>query len=186
MLISAHDGFPRWVGAGADFLEVDVRRAADGAFILSHDEPAAGSTSPSLDDALRAGCPLQLDLKQDGSEEELIQHVLRHAATMAIAVTTGADDSVKAVKEAFPQVRCGLTLAEEPGESTRTRIERCHADFVAVDHRYARGWARSDLPVWLWTVDDERLLKRYIREAWPEAIITNRPVLALEIRKGRS
>ena len=186
MLINAHDGFPLWVGAGADFLEVDVRRAADGTFVLSHDEPAAGARPPSLDDALRAGCPLQLDLKEDGTEEALIQHALRHVAATAIAVTTGADDSVKTVKEAFPQVRCGLTLAEEPGESTWRRIDRCHADFVAVDHRYAHHWATSDLPVWLWTVDDERLLKRYIGEGWPEAIITNRPVLALKIRKGRS
>lgn len=186
MLISAHDGFPRWVGAGADFLEVDVRRAADGAFILSHDEPGAGSRPPSLDDALRAGCPLQLDLKEDGFEKELIQHALRHAAATTIALTTGADDSVKNVKEAYPYVRCGLTLAEEPAESTWKRIERCHADFVAVDHRYARAWAGSDLPVWLWTVDDERLLKRFIREGWPEALITNRPEVALKLRKGRS
>lgn len=186
MLISAHDGFPRWVGAGADFLEVDVRRAADGRFILSHDEPAPGATPPSLDQAISSGCALQLDLKEDGHEEELIQHVLRQVSAQTIAVTTGADDSIKAVKEAFPQVRCGLTLAEAPEESTWRRIERCHADFVAVDHRYARGWASSGMAVWLWTVDDARRLKRYISEGWPEAIITNRPDLARRLMKGRS
>ena len=182
MLISAHDGFPRWVRAGADYLEVDVRRAPDGAFILSHDEPAAGAHPPSLDEALRSGCRLQLDLKEDGLEEELIEHALRQVAAGGIAVTTGSDGSLLAVKRAFPQVRGGLTLAEEPDESTWRRIERCHADFVAVDQRWASGWASSTLPVWLWTVDDARLLKRYLREGWPEAIITNRPDLALRLR----
>ncbi len=185
-MISAHDGFPRWVGAGADFLEVDVRRAAGGAFIVSHDEPAAGATPPTLEDALRAGCPLQLDLKEQGIEEELMRRALSQVAAGTIAVTTGADDSIKTVKEVFPGVRCGLTLAEVPTESTWRRIERCHADFVAVDHRYAGGWASSTVPVWLWTVDEARLLKRYFRQGWPEGIITNRPDLALRIRRGRS
>ena len=185
MLISAHDGFPRWVAAGADFLEVDVRRRG-GVFILSHDEPGAGATPPTLDEALRSGSRLQLDLKEDGIEEEMIQHVLRHAGAARIVVTTGSDDSIKTVKEAFPQVRAGLTLAETPTESTWRRIERCHADFVAVDHRYARDWSESPVPVWLWTVDDRRLLKRYAAGGWPDAIITNRPDLALSLRKGRS
>lgn len=186
MLISAHDGYPRWVDSGADFLEIDVRRSAGGAFILSHDEPAAGVRVPALDAALSVGRALQLDLKEDGLEEDLILHVLRHLAADEFVVTSGSDASINAVKASFPQVRAGLTLAEELADSTRRRIERCHADFVALDHRYEPRFKASPVPVWLWTVDDPRLLQRYVEDGWAEALITNRPELALRLRKGRS
>ena len=182
MLISAHDGYPRWAGAGADFLEIDVRQASNGAFILSHHEPAEDEAVPGLEDALGTGCPLQLDLKEAGFEREVIRHVLRRLPAEKLAVTTGMDGSIKTVKESFPDVRAGLTLAEDLTGSTWRRIEDCHADFVALDHRYAASYARQPVHVWLWTVDDELLLERYLEEGWPEAIITNRPDLALRLR----
>ncbi|HYL08863.1 MAG TPA: glycerophosphodiester phosphodiesterase [Candidatus Udaeobacter sp.] len=181
-MISAHDGFPRWAGAGADFLEIDVRQASDGVFILSHDEPAEDAAVPGLEEALGTGCPLQLDLKEAGFEPELILYVLERLPAEKLAVTTGIDGSIKTVKESFPDVRAGLTLAEELTESTWRRIEDCHADFVALDHRFAGSYARRPVRVWLWTVDDELQLERYLEDGWPEAIITNRPDLALRLR----
>lgn len=85
----------------------------------------------------------------------------------------------------FPQVRAGLTLAEEADDSTWRRVERCHSDFVAVDHRYAGWFTTSAMPVWLWTVDDRRLLKRWVAGGWPEALITNRPDVAVRLRAKR-
>lgn len=183
--IVAHDGFPRWTESGADFLEVDVRRSERGELILSHDPRPAGTVTPTLDQALRTGRPLQLDLKEPGFEVELVGRSLRSRATEHITVTTAEDESITAVKERFPDVRAGLTLAERPTERTWSRIERCHADFVAVDHRYAEWYRSPALKVWLWTVDDERLLTRYLDEGWPKAIITNRPDVALRLRAKR-
>lgn len=183
--ISAHDGFPRWVGAGADWLEVDVRRGAGGAFILSHDEPANGANPPTLDAALSTGRPLQLDLKEEGYEIELLRHVLARLPRSKVSVTTADDASIGTLKDWMPHLLAGLTLAEKPGSSMWDRVERCHADFIALDHRYARWFIQSPIPVWLWTVDDSRALRRLIGGGWPAAIITNRPDLALRFRKGR-
>lgn len=184
--IVAHDGFPRWSGSGADLLEVDVRRSAKGELILSHDPPRAGAVIAKLDDALLTGLALQFDLKEPGFEIELVHHVLKRLAPERIAVTTGMAGSIKTIKERFPHVEAGLTLGENLTTETWRRIASCHADFVAVDQRYAESYRSQPLRVWLWTVDDERRLKRYTEEGWPEAIITNRPDVALRIRKGRS
>lgn len=186
VLISAHDGFPRWAGAGADYLEVDVRRDRSGTFILAHDEPRAGAPFVTLEAALGGSEGLQLDLKQRGWEVEVVEFALGRRPPERLAVTTGEDESIRIVKERFPEIRAGLTLGERPSASTWDRIARCHADFVALDHRYARWFAQSRLPVWLWTVDGDRLLKRYLGQKWVECVITNRPERALELRKGRS
>lgn len=186
MLVSAHDGFPRWAHSGADFLEIDIRRNPDGTFILSHDEPQPNARYPTLEDALNSGDGLQLDLKEEGCEIDLITLALKRMAPRQLVVTTGSAESIRVVKETFPHLRAGLTLAEQPDDSTWQRVEHCHADFIALDHRYAKWYEGATTPVWLWTVDEARLLKRNIEEGWPEAIITNRPDLALRFRKGRA
>ncbi len=186
MLISAHDGYPRWVDSDADLIEVDVRRDARGRLILAHDEPAPGADRPPLDAVLRAAAAVQLDLKESGYEHEIVEQALQHLPADRIVITTGMDDSVKTIKDRFPHVRAGLTLAEKLTQWTWGRIERCHANFVALDHRYADFYARQPLRVWLWTVDDDALLRRYLDEGWPEALITNRPDVALRLRKARA
>jgi glycerophosphoryl diester phosphodiesterase len=65
------------------------------------------------------------------------------------------------------------------------------ADFIALDHQYASEEAltfceRNRIAVWLWTVDDKRLLKRCMRDRRIEGLITNRPDLALKLRRARS
>jgi glycerophosphoryl diester phosphodiesterase len=184
VLVSAHDGYPRWLESGADFLEVDVRRAADGTIVLSHDELHPGAIHITLDEALRSGSSLQLDLKEPGHEVELMQQALRTHSPAALVVTTAYDESVRAVKEHFPQVRAGLTLGERLSSSTLQRIERCRADFMAVDERYVGWFDPTPRPIWVWTVDAERKLKHYLGDQRIEAVITNRPDLALRIRSG--
>jgi glycerophosphoryl diester phosphodiesterase len=183
VLISAHDGFPRWVGCGADFLEIDIRRTKQGVFILSHDEPLPGAVSLMLDEVRSVTERLQLDLKDDpGFELELLS---RFPADRVV-VTTAEDESIKTVKDHFPTIRAGLTLAEDVDDSTRQRVKACGADFIALHHLYAKRFGEYGVPVWLWTVDDKRLLKRYLNDKRIEAIITNRPDIALRLRKDRS
>lgn len=182
MLIVAHDGFPRWVDAGADFLEIDIRRSKDGVFVLSHDEPEPGAKNITLDETRGLSERLQLDLK----EPDLVADLLRRFPADRVVVTTAIDDSITQVKDQFPQVRAGLTLGEKVNDSTRKRIQACGADFIALDHRYAKRFGDYGVPVWLWTVDDEPQLERFLKDKRIEAIITNRPDLALRLRKDRS
>lgn len=189
MLISAHDGYPRWLESGADYVEIDIRRTTGNVIILSHDEPRPGVDQVRFDEVLRTAARsvgLQLDLKDTGYEIELLLQALESVAPDRLVVTTAIDESIRIVKDHFPEIRAGLTLGEKLTETTLQRIERCHANFIALDHRYLRWYKRFPIPLWVWTVDDESSMKRYLKIGVIEAIITNRPDIALRLMKDRS
>ncbi len=168
MIVSAHDGYPRHLNSGADFIEVDVRRDAGGVIVLAHDELAAGRVYPTFDELLRAlpdGVGLHLDLKEKGFELELMSR-----APEKVVVTPDFIESAEVIKRHHPQVRVSPV------------------DFVTLDQRYVneRTLKSSAKPVWVWTVDDERLMERLMSDQRVEAIITNRPDIALRLRSARS
>jgi len=45
---------------------------------------------------------------------------------------------------------------------------------------------RSGRKVWIWTVDDKRLMRRFIADPRVAGLITNRPDRALKLRSARS
>ncbi|HKW70588.1 MAG TPA: glycerophosphodiester phosphodiesterase [Candidatus Dormibacteraeota bacterium] len=180
MIVSAHDGFPRWVNSGADFIEVDIRRTHEGAFVLSHDELKAGQRHTTLGEVLKATTGrmgVQLDLKEPGYELDVVRQALDEHPPERVVVTTPFMESIHTIKAAFPEVKAGLT---------RQFIEHADADFISLDQRYATEEALGfGMPVWIWTVDDQRQMWRLIRDQRVAGIITNRPKLALWIRTAR-
>jgi glycerophosphoryl diester phosphodiesterase len=171
VIVSAHDGYPRLLRSGADFVEIDIRRDAGGEIILAHDEPRREDRHPTLDQVLaeidgRSG--LHLDLKESGFEVELLAKVLARLAPDKVVVTPDFDESVRAIKARFPEVRVSPV------------------DFVAVDHEKLKDYSGPRVPIWVWTVDDKGSMKRYMKDARIEGLITNRPELALKLRKARS
>lgn len=167
MIVSAHDGYPRLLRSGADFIEIDIRRNADGTIILAHDPPEPGRDYPTLDQVLEeidTDTGLHLDLKEPGFETELLTRVLERLPAGKVVATPDFDESVRAIKALFPEVRVSPI------------------DFRAVDYRSVID---GQVPVWVWTVDETRLMKRFMRDSRIEGIITNRPDLALKLRKAR-
>jgi len=147
---------------------------------------------------------LHLDLKEGGYEAEVVGKVRERGALDSLVITSG-DEVVHAIKERFPEIRSGLSLGDEltgapPWVKLRARLseafphdrlERCKADFVAVhwqlaDFNVLRYCRRHGLPAWVWTVDEEPALNRFIADPRVTTVITNRPELALQIRKARS
>jgi glycerophosphoryl diester phosphodiesterase len=185
LIVSAHQGYPRLLNSGADFLEIDIRRNKDGVTVISHDEPRPGRKHVTLDEVLDAAAGrvgLQLDLKEPGYEVELIRSALDRLPPDKLVVTTEVEDSIRLIKDQFPEIRAGLT--------TR-RVEPNHADFIALDQRYASDGAlalaeRYGIKVWVWTVDDRRLMERFVSDRRVEGLITNRPEEALKLRSARS
>ena len=185
LIVSAHQGYPRLLNSGADFLEVDIRRTKDGVIVISHDEPRLGGEHVTLDELLGAAAGrigLQLDLKEAGYEVELIRSALERLPPEKLVVTTEMEDSIRLIKEQFPQIRAGLTTQ---------RVEPNHADFIALDQQYASADAlalaeRYGIKVWVWTVDDRRLMERFVNDRRVEGLITNRPDVALKLRTARS
>ena len=181
VIVSAHAGYPRLVNSGADYIEVDVRRNADGVFVISHDEPKPGAKHPTLDQVLDAASGrvgVQLDLKGAGHEIEVVSQALEKCQNLA--VTSPFHESIRAVKERFPEVKVGLT---------RQYVEQTDADFISLDQRGVTDealdfCARHEIPVWVWTVDDRKLMERLIPRV--AGIITNQPGLALQLRTDRA
>ncbi len=221
--LPAAERYRRAIAMGVEFVEIDVRRTADGVYCNYHDErtPSGlllrGLSYAALEDELGAELVrvddvmamvpgrvgLHVDLKEAGYETEVVQFIQARCAHSEVVFTTGSDDSIRAIKERFPDVRAGLTLGEDlegapPWRYVRVRLSelfpgvrlrRSHADFAAVHKRLAEirvldHCARSHMPAWVWTVDEEGEIARFMRDPRVAVLITNRPDIALKLRSA--
>ena len=221
--LPAAERYTRSIELGVDYVELDVRRSADGQYVNYHDDvtpsgrPASslryadlkaelGSDLLKLDELLdlvagRVG--LHIDLKEPGYEEEIVRMLLVRASESRFVVTTGEVESIRTIKERFPAIRAGLTLGtdmrnaralatvrERLGELFPTpRLKRSHADFVAAHQQLARirllrYCARRRMAVWVWTVDEEAEILRFMADRRVTTLITNRPDIALRFRSA--
>jgi glycerophosphoryl diester phosphodiesterase len=146
--ISAHapragtiEVYARAVESGAEYVELDVRRTADGELAAFHDARTrqgealnaigyarlcelAGFEVPRVADvmALIAGKAIgHLDVKDTGGEERVIELALDTLGPGKFVVTTLEDESVAAVKARFPEVTTALALGRNLGEVPRSR-----------------------------------------------------------------
>ena len=144
----------------------------------------------------RAG--LHVDVKEEGYEAEVVRLIQRSFTRSEVVFTSG---EIRAIKEQFPNVRAGLSLGDDLGGIAPwlhvgvrlselfpgRRLRRSHADFVAVHQDLARlrvlaYCARSRMPAWVWTVDDEADIARFMRDPRVTVLITNRPDVAMRFR----
>jgi len=162
---------------------------------------AVGERVARLDevvDAVAGRAVLQLDLKQAGIEEDVVVAV-RRAGAIEWTVMTGNDHAVRRMKRAEARIRCGLSLGREarpPAIRLRVselwpgaRIRASGADFVSAHWRLARAGvirrcSAAGVPVWVWTVNDRGLLRRFLADARVDAVITDLPQAALAVRDG--
>src|ERR1700687_5187957 len=158
-----------------------------------------GSEALTLDELLDVAAGkvgLHLDLKEPGYEAEIARTMLGRCPVDEFVITSGVEE-IRTVKETFPQVRVGLSIGDDlTGISPwlavrhrlrelfpRRRIERSRADFIAV-HRDlavlgALGYSeRHRIPAWVWTVDDEPSIARFLADRRVAAAITNRADIA--------
>jgi glycerophosphoryl diester phosphodiesterase len=199
------DAFERAIGLGCDGIEIDVRRTADGRLAVVHDARVTGrpvgrlthdqlqarvkdGQAPLLDEVLArvAGrVVIDLELKEGGYESEVMATVARHLTPDRYVVTSFRDAVLPAVKRSVPEARTGLLVGprlrlRELDRRTRQTGADFLAPHVALARRGILGWAHDrELPVWLWTVNDPRLLRRLRADDRVAAIITDRPERAL-------
>src|ERR1700730_14091464 len=146
--VSAHgpragttDAYVHALKTGAEYVEFDIRRTADGELAAFHDArtrqgdalaglsyarlcEAAGYEVPRVADvmALIAGKAIgHLDLKDTGGEERVVDMALGLLGPGRFVVTTLEDQSVAAVKARFPAVPAALSLGRDLAEVPRTR-----------------------------------------------------------------
>jgi glycerophosphoryl diester phosphodiesterase len=144
--ISAHgprtgtiEAYARALETGADYVEFDIRRTADGELAAFHDprtrrgEVLAAIGYPRLCEL--AGYPVprvadvmtliagkatgHLDLKDTGGEEKVVEMALDILGPGNFVVTTLEDQSVAAIKARFPAVPVALSLGRDLKEVPR-------------------------------------------------------------------
>jgi len=163
-------------------------------------------TVPQLLMMAKGRVGLHFDLKETGYEDEIVGLALDFLATDEFVITTLEDTSVRAIKERFPPkdfptLKVGLSLGRDlqgvgafkqlrvrlselfPGR----RLRNSHADFVAVHHQLAtitvlRYCTRKGIPAWIWTVDDEHEIMRFLNDPRITTLITNKPEVAMSLR----
>jgi glycerophosphoryl diester phosphodiesterase len=146
---------------------------------------------------------LHVDIKEDDRGPDIVRLVLERMPVSSFVVTTGGDAVIRRIKNQFPTVTAGLTLGRDlerwppwrilgvrlrelfPGP----RLNRSHADFLAVHQQLARlrlldYAATRSIPAWVWTVDDEVEIKRFLADPRVTTLITNRPDVALRLTQA--
>ena len=201
------------IDAGADAVEVDVRRTRDGSLVVHHDERlpsgrrvrdctladvrAELDAIPCLSDvaelAAGAGVGLQLDPKDVGGEVAAVDAALELLEQDRVIVTTSEDSSIRRLKAERPPISVGLTLGRAWPSPTQLfpwwRWRRCGADFLSVRHRIAVAGvfleARAmGASVLVWDVDRPGVLERVMGWGGLEGVITDHPDRAVAWRRG--
>jgi glycerophosphoryl diester phosphodiesterase len=200
------EAFAAAVAAGADMIELDVRRTRDGQLVIFHDARVktvptsslrydelktkyAKSKPPLLADVLdltKDRIALNLEIKETGYIEDTIA-LLRPFGLERWLVSSFLDDVVREAKTLAPQLRTGLLVGTGFRRALSTRLPAVNADCLVLHRRLADAAALSKaaaagVPCVIWTVNTTRALDRYLGHAAVQGVITDRPALALERR----
>lgn len=212
------ESFQRAIALGADMIEFDVRRTKDEVLIAYHDETIQdrpvkeltfesihriaehqGFEIPTVDEVLRFArgmIKLDVEVKEEGYEKEMVELILRYYEEDEFVVTSFLDASLRTVKDNYPRVQVGLILGTSRA-SLRTRIseifpaKRCNeakADFLVPHWKLLRlGFfarpLRHKKPLFVWTVNDVQMIRELLRDRRVDAIVTDRADLAVSLRK---
>jgi glycerophosphoryl diester phosphodiesterase len=202
--------FRQAVAAGADAIELDVRRSADGRLVVVHD-PRIGvrpvgrldttalrgrmapGQAPELGEVLAAMAgqiAVDIELKEDGYVGEVMEVVARHLHLGQYVVTSFVDSVLPQVREAVPAARTGLLLgSRRHSHRLERRVAQARVEFVAPHATMARAgllaWAaHRGLPAWVWTVNEPRALRMLLADPRVEAVITDRAGEAVRVARG--
>jgi glycerophosphoryl diester phosphodiesterase len=181
--------FTAAVAMGADMIETDVRRAADGRLVLAHDpipEGVAGHVAlADLVAYARGVVALDVELKEPGCEAEALD--LLAPRPDGLLVSSFHPQVVEELGRLDPGISRGLVLgASHEGDPVRAARECAATSLVLhrtlLDDTLLRRTRRAGLPVLIWTVNDQTHLRALLREPGIAAVITDHPDRAVRAR----
>ena len=139
------EAFEKAIEIGADAMEFDVRRTADGVLVSFHDAEVAGRkiselglgelqaiagdrgfSVPKVEEIFelaKGRIFLDIELKETGYEGELLELATKYLDVADFVMKSFLDSSIIAIKRLDPRVRTGLLLGlEKPREGFLRRI----------------------------------------------------------------
>jgi len=161
-----------------------------------------GFTIPTVEEVLkstRGKIKLDVELKEEGYEREIVALLSKYFKEDQYVITSFNDSSLKTLKEHYPEIKVGLLLGKLKAPLlTRiseffptTTYNKVKADFLVAHWKLLRlGFLerarRNHQPVIVWTVNDEKMMRRFFKDGRIYAMITDKPDLAVSLRKNTS
>jgi glycerophosphoryl diester phosphodiesterase len=140
---------------------------------------------------------VDVELKERGTAREIVAIARDLGGPDDLVFKSFHDDVVEDLREAAPEYPVGLLVGTDAGPLAarrqlrelfpERRLLRLRPQFVSpglpwVKLGFVRRMHALGLPVWVWTVNDVDAIRRLFR-AGVDAVITDRPDLALEIAR---
>ena len=180
------------IGLGADFVEMDVQRTADGRLVVLHDalvdrttngnglvaemtwddlqllDAGGGERVPSLEAALDAavGAGVMLEVKAPGIAVDMYSAVQASGFSGAVVYASFLHAEVLAIRTIDPLART-LALIEDVPVSGAAFAREAGANLVGLSIDFAtaevvRTLHDAELEVWVYTINDPRLIEQVI------------------------
>jgi len=203
------DAFNAAIAAGADAIELDVRRLADGELVIFHDREIGGRRLSSLTraqlddlvtdrhvlplgecaDALRGRVLLDVELKDVDVEVDAVKMLRDAGWTPRDFVVTSFDaETVTKARRAWPDLAAGLlTDDDEDLGAAAARATAIDADFLAphdsaIDLKAVTSGIVAGLPLIAWTVNDPLRVQALLSHPAIAGVITDAVLPALHAR----
>jgi len=154
---------------------------------------------PTVEEVLRwsmGKIRLDVELKEEGYEKELGELLSGHFKEDQFVISSFNEFSLKIIKDNYPCIQVGLLLGKFKAPLW-TRIseffpmERCQkakADFLVAHFRllkfgFLERARRSGKSLFVWTVNDEEMIRKLLEDKRVSAIITDQPDLAVSLKE---
>jgi glycerophosphoryl diester phosphodiesterase len=163
---------------------------------LGHDQ---GINIPLFQDVLaqtRNRIKLDIEIKESGDEKEIVELILKYFNRKDFVITSFRETPLAVIKKIDPRIRTGLIIGEK---KTGNLFKRYHSDFfpfrkcldagidIIVPHwkllrfGFLQRARRFNLPVFVWTVNDRRKMRRLLGNRLISGIITDQPGMAVKM-----
>ena len=176
--------FEKAIEIGADMIEFDVRRAPDGRLVVSHDRVRKAALLPTLEETLRLAqgrIQLDVELKEPGCERDAIELLLEYFPLSDFCITSFLAPVLRETRGIHPGIRTGLIFATWTA-AMRAACWSADSDVLVPHYRLAARAEEIGKPLFVWTVDDPKRIRRLFGRRLVEAIVTNDPRQALALR----
>ncbi len=158
-----------------------------------------GFDIPTVEEVLkctRGKIKLDVELKEEGYEKEVVELLSRYFKEDQFVITSFNDSPLKTIKDIYPDIKVGLLLGKFknslwmriPEFFPMKRYNKTKADFLVAHWKLLRfefleRAQRVGKAVFVWTVNDKEKILKLLRDKRVHGIITDRPDLAVSLRK---
>jgi glycerophosphoryl diester phosphodiesterase len=209
--------FEAAIRAGCDMVETDFRRCADGVIVF-HDEQAGGrpvaemtrreidaavgvlpSTLHEFIECCRDRIGVDLELKEDGLEEDVLDAVVPHFGPHQFIITSFHSSVLRQVHELAPEAPTGLVTIrglsqyfeahpewadDRDPPAILDEVRRLGAGYLLPDYNDGEllvAAEQAGVPTIAWGADTEAQLRGVLAVARPRGIITSETTLLRRI-----